>query len=77
MFFVCLFVAIVGTIINVIIFIIDKMIMLKRIKISQKEWDEYSFGKSFEWKINNFSDFLEENKNKHGWKYYYIPRIGF
>ena len=61
--FVCLF------------FIIDRIITLKRLEINQKEWDEYSAGKSLKWKLDNFTDFAIENKHKHGWPYYYFPRM--
>jgi hypothetical protein len=61
--FVCLF------------FIIDRIITLKRLEINQKEWDEYSAGKSLKWKLDNFVDFSIENKYKHGWPYYYFPRM--
>lgn len=56
-------------------FIIDRIITLKRLEINQKEWDEYSAGKSFEWKLDNFLDFVIENQHKHGWSYYYFPRM--
>lgn len=47
----------------------------KNLKINQKEWDEYSKGMSFYERKECFVDFLEDNKARHGWKYYYVPRI--
>ena len=55
--------------------LIDKLITHHRLSISQREWDEYSKGMTLEEKLDVFNDWLEQNKIKHGWNYFYIPRI--
>lgn len=56
-------------------FVFDHIITKKRIEINQKEWDAYSEGMTEEEKMDIFFYWLEINKQKHGWRYLYIPHI--
>lgn len=54
--------------------VIEHIDTRKRLKISQREWEEYSKGKTLEWKREHIVDFLMENRIRHGWPYIYIPK---
>ena len=60
----------------IIFLLIDGYITHKNISINQKEWDEYSKGMTNQEKINCFGPWLLYQKNKHNWRYFYIPWIG-
>ena len=47
----------------------------KKIMRNQKEWDEYSKGKSLQWKIDHYIDFVEKKRIEYCMKHYYLPRI--
>lgn len=56
-------------------FILDRIKTNKLLKISQKEWDEYSKGHDFNWKREHILNFVQENKIRHNWRHFYIPNI--
>ena len=56
-----------------IYFLINTIITRKRLKISQNEWNEYSKNMTDEQKWDVFLDFLNIQKEKHGWLDIYIP----
>lgn len=62
-----------GMLFLVVWLIADRTITLHRLKINQREWDEYSKGMTRKEKDEVFLDWLHDNKLKHGWRFLYIP----
>lgn len=59
----------------VVYFLIDYIITVRRLKISQKAWDEYSANMDFDRKLDAYLPWCEEQKIKNGWNFYYFPRM--
>lgn len=57
------------------VYIADVIVTSHRLKINQREWDEYSKGMTTDEKMDIFIDWMNENKRKHKWKNLYIPRM--
>ena len=53
----------------------DRIITNKRLKISQKDWDEYSKNMTRKQKEDIFCDWLRYHQQEKGWPHLYIPRI--
>lgn len=56
-------------------FTVDFFVTRKKLNRNQKLWDEYSKDMTFDEKMGCFTDWLEDNKEKHGDNFYYIPRM--
>lgn len=59
----------------IIYFAVDNYLTKKRLEINQRDWDEYSKNMTRQEKLMNFKIFLNEQKRKYNWRYYYIPDI--
>lgn len=53
----------------------DRIITNKRLKISQKDWDEFSKGMTRAQKEDIFCEWLECHQLEKGWPHLYIPSI--
>ena len=58
-----------------IFFIVDKHITNKRLKINQRDWNEYSKDMSIDEKRENINAFLLRQKAKYHWGHLYVPSI--
>lgn len=56
-------------------FVLDALTKRKKLKINQFLWDEYSKNMTYDEKMDCFTDWLENNKAKHGDEFYYIPKM--
>ena len=56
-------------------FLIDHIITVKRLKINQKAWDEYSANMDSDRKFEAYLLWCTEQKMKNGWHNYYYPRF--
>lgn len=56
-------------------FLIDHIITGQRLKINQKDWDEYSANMDFDRKFDAYLPWCREQKIKNGWHNYYFPRF--
>lgn len=58
-----------------ILLIVDHFVDAHNLKISQREWDDYTSQMTLEEKMLIYLDWTLENKIKHGWSHYYYPRL--
>ena len=56
-------------------FITDRTITIKRIEQNQREWDEFSKDMTDREKFNEYVPFIESQRIKYGWSYYYLPKM--
>lgn len=55
--------------------LIDYIITGQRLKINQKDWDEYSENMDFNRKLDAYLPWFTEQKMKNGWHNYYFPKF--
>lgn len=75
MFLVVLMNVIIGLVFLGIYFTADTLITRKKLKRNQLLWDEYSKNMTHDEKMDCFLEWLQDNKQKYGDDFYYIPKM--